>query len=234
MGGQRGRLGHGSLVVDLAAGTGQLSRRFSFLGVRLVAIEPARNMRSVIQERLPTVLSLDGSAERIPLPDHEAHAVVVGNAFHHLDAKRAFGEVRRVLRPGGALAIFWAWPADDRAAVPWLRLVEEAVEDAVEGVPAAKAITGAYRSWRQPPTRVEGFTSFERSEFPTMHAVPSARLADLYATSSDVASLPSTVRTNVLERIREICSGLPEVLVFSTRSVVDMCFREFNGDPITA
>jgi len=231
---QRSGLGHGSLVVDLAAGTGQLSRRFSILGVRLVAIEPARNMRSVIQERLPAVLALDGSAERIPLPDHEADAVVVGNAFHHFDAGHAFAEVRRVLRPGGALAIFWVWPADDTSVVPWLRLVEKAVDDAVEGVPAARAITDAYRSWRQPPSRVQGFTSFERSEFPTTHVVPSARLADLYATSSDVASLPFTVRTNVLERIRKISSGLPEVLEFPSRSVVDMCFRELNGDPITA
>lgn len=119
---ERGALGSGSLVVDLAAGTGQLSKRFAGLGVRLVAVEPARNMRSVIEERLPAVRALDGSAEAIPLSDGVADAVVVGNAFHHFDEGRAFGEIRRVLHPGGALAAFWAWPSGhDTARYPGLQ-----------------------------------------------------------------------------------------------------------------
>jgi SAM-dependent methyltransferase len=97
--GERGGLGEGSLVVDLAAGTGQLSKRFPPLGVIVVAVEPARNMRSLIADRVPAVDVLDGSAEAIPLGDGVADAVVVGNAFHHFDAERAFAEIRRVLRP---------------------------------------------------------------------------------------------------------------------------------------
>jgi len=88
--GERGGLGEGSLVVDLAAGTGQRSKRFAPLGVTVVAVEPARNMRSLIADRLPAVRVLDGSAEAIPLGDGVADAVVVGNAFHHFDAERAF------------------------------------------------------------------------------------------------------------------------------------------------
>jgi predicted RNA methylase len=45
---ERALLEPGSLVVDLAAGTGQLSRRFAHLGVRVVAVEPAANMRAVL------------------------------------------------------------------------------------------------------------------------------------------------------------------------------------------
>ena len=36
---ERARLEPGSLVVDVAAGTGQLSRRFASLGVRVVAMD---------------------------------------------------------------------------------------------------------------------------------------------------------------------------------------------------
>ena len=91
------------LVVDLAAGTGRLAGAFASLGVRVVAVEPAANMRSVIGTRLPSVPALDGTAEAIPLADGAADAVVVGNAFHHFDADAAFAGVRRVLRPDGAL-----------------------------------------------------------------------------------------------------------------------------------
>ncbi|MGH2636632.1 MAG: class I SAM-dependent methyltransferase [Actinomycetota bacterium] len=220
---ERGGLGEGSLVVDLAAGTGQLSRRFALLGVDLVAVEPARNMRAVIVERLPAVRVVDGSAEAIPMEDGRADALVVGNAFHHFDAGRAFAELRRVLRPGGALALFWAWPMEeDSPSYPGIREVDEAVER----VRAASDIVAAYRSWSDPPAAVAGFTPFERREFPTTHVVPSSRLADLYATSSDVASLPAGVRSQLLARVAELSRDLPETLELAGRSVVDLCLLD--------
>jgi SAM-dependent methyltransferase len=219
---ERGDLDEGSLVVDLAAGTGQLSKGFAPLGVKLVAVEPARNMRSLIEGRLPAVVVLDGSAEAIPLGDGVADAVVVGNAFHHFDADGAFAEIRRVLRPGGVLALFWALPNDvETGPYPALLEVDQVLESARDGT----RIAAAYRSWTRPPIQVQGFTPFERRAFPTTHIVPSARLADLYATSSDVASLPSDVRTDLLGRIRRITQRLPDVLQIPARSVVDLCFR---------
>jgi SAM-dependent methyltransferase len=210
-----------SLVVDLGAGTGQLSKRFLTLGVDLVAVEPARNMREVIEDRLPHVRVVHGSAEAIPLAEGAAHAVVVGNAFHHFDVGRAFLEIRRVLRPDGALALFWAWRAEDSlAGYPALRRVEEAINPVRERT----SIAAAYHSWERPPARVPGFTRFERSEFPTIHEVPAARLADLYATSSEVASLPPELRADLLGRIREVSRRLPEVLRFPSRTVVDLAF----------
>jgi predicted RNA methylase len=50
---ERGSIVPGSLVVDLAAGRGQLSRRFVSLGVDVVAVEPASNMRAVLGKRVP-------------------------------------------------------------------------------------------------------------------------------------------------------------------------------------
>ncbi|HYT79640.1 MAG TPA: methyltransferase domain-containing protein [Actinomycetota bacterium] len=151
---------------------------------------------------------------------------MVSNAFHHFDAERAFAEMRRVLRPEGALALFWARPADEQTSpYPALQKVEQAVEPAR----AATGIAAAYRSWTKPPIRVHGFTPFERREFPTTHVVPSARLADLYATSSDVASLPSDVRADVLACIREVRQSLPKVLEFPARSIVDLCFSEVTA-----
>jgi SAM-dependent methyltransferase len=218
----RGTLDPTSVVVDLAAGTGQLSRRFASRGVNVVAVEPARNMRAVLEKRLSTVRILDGTAEAIPLDDGTVDAVVVGNAFHHFEREMAFAEIARVLRPGGALALFWAWPLEDEEPpYPGLREIDEVVEAARR----SNDIVTAYRSWQQPPAAANGFGHFERREFPVMHVLPSARLADLYATSSDVASLPDPVRTDLIERIRELSRDLPDTLHLRTRSVVDLCFR---------
>jgi SAM-dependent methyltransferase len=220
---ERAALGAGSLVVDLAAGTGQLSRRFAPLGVDVVAVEPAENMRAVIAARLPGVRSIAGTAEAIPLPEGSVDTVVVGNAFHHFDAERAFADIARVLRPAGALALFWAWQADGE---PLRHHAIAEIDDVVERTRSSRPIVAAYRRWADPPARVGGFSAFERRSFPTTHVLPSSRLADLYATSSDVASLPEDERAELLGRVREMSRDLPETIELPSRTVVDLCRRE--------
>ena len=220
---ERTGLGPGSLVVDLAAGTGQLSRRFLELGVRVVAVEPARNMREVLEEELPAVRTLDGVAERIPLGEGVVDAVVVGNAFHHLGEGAAFAEIRRVLRPNGSLGIFWARSSEGGGPIrAGLREIDEAVARAR----AATTIVNAYLDWSEAPHPAPGYPNVERREFPTTHTLPSARLADLYATSSDVASLPEPERSALLALVRDRSRELPDTLELSVRSVVDLYERD--------
>jgi SAM-dependent methyltransferase len=218
-----GGLRPGSVVVDLAAGTGQLSKHLVASGVEAIAIEPAANMRAVVEARLPSVRALDGHAESLPLDDGSVDAVVVGNAFHHFDRDAAFAEIRRVVRRDGTLALFWAWPLEEEEprAIPGI----EEIYEVVGRYRAASAIIAAYRSWAEPPVTVDGFEPFERREFPFVHELPSARLADLYATSSDIASLPRDERGRLLERIREISRTLPDVLRLPSRTVVDVSRR---------
>jgi SAM-dependent methyltransferase len=178
---------------------------------------------------------LAGTAERIPVEDGTADAVVVGNAFHHFDADRAAEQIRRVLRHGGALALFWARSdealgpalpgdssvvAEDRATIS----VTREIERAVERVRGTSEFIDAYRSWYE-PRPVEGFTPFERRFFPIAHAIPSDRVADLYATSSDIASLPPDARDELLARIADLAADLPETLELRGRSDVMLSFR---------
>lgn len=219
---QTSGLGPGSRVLDLAAGTGQLSTRFVLLGLDLVAVEPASNMRAILQQRAPSAHILGGSAEEIPLESGSVDAVVVGNAFHHFDRSAAFAEIRRVLRTKGALALFWVWPLEkEQLLIPGMREIYDLVEETQTG----SAIAMAYRSWAKPPDDAEGFGPFERRQFRLTHVLPSARLADLWATSSDVASLPPTSRSRLLDRIRSLADRLPATLELPARTVVDLCLR---------
>ncbi len=219
---QHGSLGEGSVVVDLAAGTGQLSKLFAGIGMNAIAVEPAANMRAVLEERLPEVRVVDGTAEGMAFPDGSVEAVVVGNAFHHFERDAAFAEIHRVLRPGGTLALFWAWPLkEEQLSIPGMREIDEVVTAAR----ASNEIATAYRSWAEVPDAADGFGPFERREFPVTHAIPSARLADLYATSSDVASLPPNVRSELIDQIRKLAVDLPETLYLPARTVVDLCTR---------
>jgi SAM-dependent methyltransferase len=217
-----GGLEPASKVIDLAAGTGQLSRLLLGRGCDVVAVEPASNMRAILEERLPSVRSVDATAEALPFDDGSVDGVMVGNAFHHFDREAAFAELRRVLRPRGALALFWAWPLEEeQRAIPGI----DEIYEVVERFRAASAIIAAYRAWAEPPETETGFERFTRREFPHLHVLPAARLADLYATSSDVASLPEKTRAEMLGRIRDIARGLAETLELPSRTVVDLTRR---------
>ena len=110
-------LGPGSQIVDLAAGTGKLTRLLAGIGADLIAVEPVAGMRAKLHEQLPAVPVVAGVAEALPLADSSVDAVVVAQAFHWFDARRAMAEIARVVRPGGHLALIWN--ARDRS-VEWV------------------------------------------------------------------------------------------------------------------
>jgi SAM-dependent methyltransferase len=94
-------------VLDLAAGTGKLTRQLVGRFERVVAVEPLDRMRAVLKELVPEAVALRGTAEQIPLSDGELDAAFVGEAFHWFAGETALAELARVLRPGGTLAILF-------------------------------------------------------------------------------------------------------------------------------
>ena len=99
------------------------------------------------------------------------------------------------------------------------------IDRLVEGVRGSSEIVDAYWAWFDPPDAIDGFTPFERRGFPVTHVIPSSRVADLYATSSDIASLPASVRDDLLRKIHELSASLPETIEIPERSDVQLCFR---------
>jgi SAM-dependent methyltransferase len=94
-------------VLDLAAGTGKLTRALVARGLEVVAVEPDAEMRATLAAALPGVRALEGTAEAIPLPAASVDAITVAQAWHWVDPGRAVAEAARVLRPGGTLGLIW-------------------------------------------------------------------------------------------------------------------------------
>jgi SAM-dependent methyltransferase len=98
----------GLAVLDLAAGTGLQNRALARRGARLVAVDPDVGMLGRLRARSPGVPAVVGRGEAIPLRGGVVDLVVCATAWHWLRAADAVDEIRRVLRPGGHLAMWWA------------------------------------------------------------------------------------------------------------------------------
>ena len=101
-----------AVVLDVGAGTGLSSEPFLRAGHRVLGVEPNAGMRGAAERglgaRYPERFQVvDGRAEAVPLPGASVDLVVAGQAFHWFEPERARAEFVRLLRPGGAAALFW-------------------------------------------------------------------------------------------------------------------------------
>ena len=106
-------------VLDLAAGTGKLTRQLLALGASVVAVEPDAAMRATFERVVPGVEVLAGNAEAIPLADASVDSVFVGQAFHWFRPDETRVEFARILKPTGWVVL--VWHDRDLASKPFLR-----------------------------------------------------------------------------------------------------------------
>jgi SAM-dependent methyltransferase len=198
----RWALGTASRVLDLGAGTGKLTASLLAAGVEVVAVEPDPAMLAELHRALPSVQSLAGSAEAIPLPDSSVDVVVAGNAMHWFDMDVAGPEIARVLAPGGVLAGLWN-VLDDR--VDWVAGLERVSGSAAIGP------RDTLRNWRAATAglhfpRAGGRARFgapELAEFPHGQRRSADSLVATLATRAGMLVMPEVERAALLDRIRE-------------------------------
>lgn len=107
----------GARVADVGAGTGLGTGPMHRRGARVVAVEPGDGMAAEFRRAHPDVPVVRGDGNRLPLTTAAFDLVTYAQAWHWTDPARAVPEARRVLRPGGALAIWWN---DIDESVPWV------------------------------------------------------------------------------------------------------------------
>ncbi len=97
------RLPSRSLVLDLACGTGDLCQELSATGYRAVGFDFSFGMLRASKASTPMV---QADALALPVGDGVADGLTCGFALRNVvDLDRLFGEMARVLRPGGRVAV---------------------------------------------------------------------------------------------------------------------------------
>ena len=107
-----------AVAVNLAAGTGLLSRALARTVPQVIAVEPDPRMAAILAQRSPGTRVVQGRGEAVPLPDASADGMFISSAWHWLDPDRAVPEIARVLRDGGRFGVIWT--GRDRQ-VSWVR-----------------------------------------------------------------------------------------------------------------
>lgn len=99
-----------AVIADVGSGTGILTKLFLDNGNAVYGVEPNAEMRQAAEDYLAQYTrftSVNGRSEATTLPAHSVDFVTAGQAFHWFQWQETRTEFRRILKPGGIVALVW-------------------------------------------------------------------------------------------------------------------------------
>ena len=220
-------LAPGRRVLDLAAGTGKLTRALVPSGAHVIAVEPVDAMRRTLASSLrhtgtgtgtdtgtdtgtgtgtgdPATSVVAAVAQALPVGDGTLDAVTVGQAFHWFATDETVVELHRALRAGGGLCL--VWNRRDQA---------DPLQAALTGLmEPMRGDTPSHESgrWRRVFESGDRFMARGETHVRWRQPVDVDAVADRVASVSFIAAMAEDERTRLLERVRTAASDTPAPL----------------------
>jgi cysteine desulfurase family protein (TIGR01976 family) len=186
---------HCQVAVDLAAGTGLLSRALTRKVPQVIAVEPDERMAAVLDVQSPGIRVLRGTGEAIPLPDACVDALFVSSAWHWLDPERASAEIARVLRDGGRFGVLWS--SRDEGA-DWFRELRSRAAPEYRSEPGEHLPRRSHRDVPLPAG--SAFSDIQTESFPFTRTMSTPDVLGLLATYSSSITAPPQEQARQRER----------------------------------
>ena len=200
-----------TIVLDLGAGTGKLTRELLPFAGRVIALEPGPAMLTQLERAVPGAEPLLGAAEAIPLDAASVDAVVCGQSFHWFRHGEALAEIRRVLKPGGRLGLIWNLRDDaDEFQREVTTLFQPFVPEGRKGPRESVA----------PLVAPELVGEVENAVFPFQHELDADGVVDRMSSTSFVASAPDSVRRAFFASLRAAVAARGGRVAFRYRTEV--------------
>jgi ubiquinone/menaquinone biosynthesis C-methylase UbiE len=126
-------------VLDLACGTGLVSRELAARGLRVTGVDISESMLERARDRARAATFVRADAEALPFDGTTFDAAVSAQSFHWFDRSKALAELERVVKPGGTIAIWWK----ELLRGDGIRLVREEVSRSL-GIADPKPLLGEH------------------------------------------------------------------------------------------
>ena len=181
---------HPVRVLELGAGSGQMTDALTAAGHDVVALDRSAEMLTRLASRLevPVVRAV---AERLPFPAGSFDVVVAAQAYHWFDAERVLPELARVLRTGGHLALVRNTRDE---SVPWVRRLTAIIDSEPDDLAAITDSLPMSGLFDLPDSADFGF--WQQLDLDALLALVSSR--------SSIAARAPRERERVLARVRAL------------------------------
>ena len=205
------RLGHDARLLEIGAGTGQATVPMARRGCSIDAIELGAKLAAFTRAKLagcPKVRVIQGDFARLDLRHGHYDLVYAATSFHWLDQAAAFRKAHQLLKPAGALALFWHRPVMTERSSQLVEALQSVYQR------AAPVLT---RDFEMPPQPAAVSTDYKRlipasGRFRDLevrrHHVINEYSADAYlellSTFSDHIKLPNSQRQRLYAEIRAL------------------------------
>ena len=157
-------IGHGTRVLDLGCGPGQLAVAFARLGATVTAMDPEPDMLAAAERHARdagvAVTLVEGGSYDLNPALGRFHLVAMGRSFHWMDRDATLTALDSLVEPGGAIAIIGEHRADSPRA-NWRELLDGLRE---EFVPERVAERRRQRMAMEPQDAVLLRSAFSRLE----------------------------------------------------------------------
>lgn len=198
---ERCRLAPGTRVLEIGPGSGRATRRLADSGAAVVGVEPDSRLASHLRRAFPDIEVLQGAFEDVELPEAGFDVVVAASSFHWVDQDEGLPRLRRVLRRGGWLALWWERFGDDIRSDPFHDATADLLpppNTAADGRPPYQLDV---EGWREVLSERAGIEDLEAEVISGTARLDSGQLRALYASWSNFRRLPAVERETLLDRL---------------------------------
>jgi SAM-dependent methyltransferase len=207
---ERCRLGRGTRVLEIGAGTGQATLPMLDRGARITAVEPGAALARRLSERTSgrPIDIIAATFEDADLPEDAFDMVASATAFHWVDISVGLPKCAHALRQGGWLALWWTiWGDPDRpdpfhdALRPILRAMAPELLDEDAGAPAYARDVAARAAWIG---RLGAFGPVQHEVLRWQGVHDPASLRRMFGTFAAWIALPEGRRTELLDAAERV------------------------------
>lgn len=191
------KIGKSSSLLEIGIGTGQATLPFLELGCNITAVELGSDLAEYSKVKFASYENLNiinADFIEADLKSGCYDMIYCATAFHWLPQEEAYNKIKKLLKPGGTLALFWNHPFPNRA------------DDEVNM--ASRQVYDKYRATDKPLTEFSekdlkkrkaeleqnGFEDVEARLYKRTRRLSSREYISLINTYSDHRALPDDIR----------------------------------------